>query len=116
MHPINHQHNHHTQTRRLKAAAPALAASVLPHLNDPNPLTSCWPLLTAEGASHHPSWLQLGVAVLEAAAAQGPAVRQDGKFKEAAGQLLQHVRMAVRVPQLAEWEAWRLEAAAEQVS
>lgn len=90
-------------------------AAVLAHLHDCDPLNSCWPLLTAEGASSHPRWLELGVMVLEAAAKLGKATRHEARFKEAAEQLLQHVRLAVRVPQLAEWEVWQPDAAAEQV-
>jgi hypothetical protein len=95
-----------------------LAAAVLSRLGySADPLGVCWPLLAAEGAAAHPCWLELGVRVLEAAAAKGKATRADPRLQEAAEQLLAHARLAARVPQACEWErGWRVDAAAEQLA
>lgn len=47
-----------------------LVAQVLPKLEQPHALTTCWPLLTAPAAQSHPKWLPLCVLLMQAAARQ----------------------------------------------
>jgi hypothetical protein len=47
-----------------------LVAQVLPKLQQPHALTTCWPLLAAPTAQSHPKWLPLCVLLMQAAAKQ----------------------------------------------
>lgn len=47
-----------------------LSAQVLPRLSKPDPLSTCWPLLSPDAARSNPRWLQLCVLVLQAATRQ----------------------------------------------
>lgn len=47
-----------------------LVAQVLPELQQPHALATCWPLLSAPAAHSHPKWLPLCVLLMHAAAKQ----------------------------------------------
>jgi hypothetical protein len=47
-----------------------MVAQVLPRLQQPHALTTCWPLLAAPPAQSHPKWLPLCVLLMQAAAKQ----------------------------------------------
>lgn len=47
-----------------------LVAQVLPKLEQPHALATCWPLLSAPASHSHPKWLPLCVLLMQAAAKQ----------------------------------------------